>query len=108
METAINKIMALIDHFRLENLKEQTRCFYCGGPHKTATCRSEKRTAFHLTITLFVDAIQEYTEEFEQEQNLYCTRDYSNLAAFKDYSGLDSIWHNEFQDGYNPYSWALF
>ncbi len=108
MERAINKIIALIEHFRLENLQAQTRCFYCGGAHKTVTCKSEKRAAFHLSITLLADAIKEYAEEFDQEQNLCRTNNCINPTAFNYYSGLDSIWHNEIQEGYTPYSRNMF
>jgi hypothetical protein len=50
METAVRHITELIEHFRLENLKQQIRCFFCGALHRTVDCESPKREAFHLSM----------------------------------------------------------
>lgn len=50
MQMAIHQIIDLIEHFRQENLKEQNRCFYCGGFHRTVDCQSPKREAFYLSL----------------------------------------------------------
>ena len=46
MERAIQLIADLIEHFKLESRGQETRCFYCGGPHKTVNCSSDKREEF--------------------------------------------------------------
>ncbi|MBS3780404.1 MAG: hypothetical protein KGY41_08415 [Desulfovermiculus sp.] len=46
MEKAIQLISDLIEHFKLESREQETRCFYCGGPHKTVNCSSDKREEF--------------------------------------------------------------
>ncbi len=55
MQSVSRHISALIEHFRLESLKEQTRCFYCGGLHRTVECESAKREAFHLSLAAIAD-----------------------------------------------------
>ena len=50
MERAVQHIVALIDHFRLESLQEETRCFYCGGVHRSVDCESLEREAFHKVL----------------------------------------------------------
>ncbi len=108
MERAINKIITFIEHLRLENLQEQTNCFYCGGAHRTVSCKSDKRAAFHLSIKLLADAIIEDAEENDQEQNLDRIREYTTSNVFNDYSGREDICNSELQDDYNPYSRAMF
>jgi hypothetical protein len=50
MDMAIQQMTALIDHLRLESLKQQTRCFYCGGLHRTVDCDSPKRDEFMMKL----------------------------------------------------------
>jgi hypothetical protein len=62
MQTVIEHITALLEHFRLENMDEKHRCFYCGGLHRTVDCKSSKRKAFHLHLaTLAKQSIEETT-----------------------------------------------
>ena len=46
MERAIQLIADLIEHFKMEKCEKETKCFYCGGTHKTAHCSSYKRKKF--------------------------------------------------------------
>mgnify|MGYP006307578699 CR=1 FL=1 len=55
MQSASRQISSLIEHFRLESLNEQTRCFYCGGLHRTVECESAKREAFHLSLAAIAE-----------------------------------------------------
>ena len=55
MERAIQLIADLIEHLKLEGREQETRCFYCGGPHKTIDCSSHKREEF-LKQILEIDA----------------------------------------------------
>ena len=55
MRSVSRHIASLIEHFRLESLKEQTRCFYCGGLHRTVECESVKREAFHLSLAAIAE-----------------------------------------------------
>ncbi len=50
MEMAVRQLAALIKHLRLESLQEQTRCFYCGGLHRTVECDSPRRDAFMMNL----------------------------------------------------------
>ena len=50
MERATQKIVALIEHLRLESLNEQHKCFYCGSHHRTVDCTSAKRNAFYKIL----------------------------------------------------------
>ncbi len=50
MERAVQHIVALIDHFRLESLQEETRCFYCGGLHRSVDCESPEREVFYKVL----------------------------------------------------------
>ena len=50
MERAVQHIVALIDHLRLESLQEEIRCFYCGGLHRSVDCESPEREAFYKVL----------------------------------------------------------
>ena len=52
---AISHITHLIEHFKLENLRQQSRCFFCGGLHRTVECESPRREAFHLSIAAIAE-----------------------------------------------------
>jgi DNA-directed RNA polymerase alpha subunit len=51
MESIIQVIAELIGHLKLESLELETRCFYCGGRHKTTRCRSRKREEFLASLS---------------------------------------------------------
>jgi hypothetical protein len=46
MKIAAKIIADLIEHLKLESLGVETRCFYCGGLHKTTSCISQERESF--------------------------------------------------------------
>jgi len=85
MQSASRHISALIEHFRLESLKEQTRCFYCGGVHPTVECESVKREAFYLSLA----AIAEESRD-EGVDRAASSPDHSSLRAdgISEMSGL--------------------
>lgn len=58
MEHAIQLIVDLIEHLKKECQKKETRCFYCGGLHKTVDCCSQKREEFILKL-LKIQAIEQ-------------------------------------------------
>ncbi len=58
MELAIQLIADLIEHLKKECQKKETRCFYCGGLHRTVDCCSQKRENFILKL-LEIQAIEQ-------------------------------------------------
>ena len=64
MDRAVQHIVELIEHLRQESLREQTRCFYCGGRHRSVDCGSAKREDFHRVL---FDITVEF-EEMEEDQ----------------------------------------
>lgn len=60
MELAIQLIADLIEHMKRECQKKETRCFYCGGLHKTVDCCSQKREEF-IQKLLEIQAIAQST-----------------------------------------------
>ncbi|MFO7875278.1 MAG: hypothetical protein R6U55_01670 [Desulfovermiculus sp.] len=62
MELAIQLIADLIDHLKKEYQKKETRCFYCGGLHKTVDCCSQKREEF-IQKLLEIQAIAQSTRD---------------------------------------------
>lgn len=69
MQTVIEHISALVDHFKLENLNQKSTCFYCGEQHKTVDCESPERDVFHMTLTAIA-------EETREEESLLDDRHY--------------------------------
>jgi len=87
MDRVTRHLIELIDHFRLENLEQRARCFYCGGFHRTVDCESSKREAFHLKLVeLAAESRDE--EEPDQDQHLPVGSSFSVQSAM----GLSGLW----------------
>lgn len=71
MQMILQKLSALIEHFKAENLQKENRCFYCGGLHKTVICESDKRKAFHLSLDTLGEKDQGQETETIQRQDMY-------------------------------------
>ena len=68
MDKAAQQVVDLIEHLRLETLREQKTCFYCGGDHRSVECQSLKRKDFHRTLLdITDDADERQTEELGAE-----------------------------------------
>jgi len=63
MDKSVQQVVDFIEHLRLETLREQTRCFYCGGHHRSVECRSSKRNDFYRTLVETTDAADEEQAE---------------------------------------------
>ncbi len=92
MEAAIQKLANLIDHLRLESLREQTRCFYCGGLHRTVDCASPSRDAFMMKLVENMNASKRTTQDSCAQQSDYTQDMWTDLEPVNAYQFLSRTW----------------
>ena len=96
MDKVTHKIVALVDHLRLEGLKKQHRCFYCGDHHSTVNCTSAKRKAFYRSLRKiaadFRGASYSESEAINQDccfDDMYCVNIKMNSYLEREYEFYD-------------------
>jgi hypothetical protein len=87
MDPVARHLVELIDHFRMENLNQQARCFYCGGFHRTVECESSKREAFHVKLAELAAESRD-AEESARDQPLHVGAGFAEEIT----GGLAGLW----------------